>query len=143
MRLEPLFDMALDYGDGFFVIAPYGGTEGAGYGSGGGRVTGQEVNGSVRWSNHPRRREDGVMMPDAHGVIATDDGARILFHLGGYSNVIEGAPSKRGIVSPATFATDDDRYRWLNDVIAIGEGVIDFETLRLELRYFAAVGERT
>jgi hypothetical protein len=33
MRLEPIFDMDLDYEDGFFVIAPYGGTEGTGYGS--------------------------------------------------------------------------------------------------------------
>jgi hypothetical protein len=30
MRLEPIFDTELDYADGFFVIAPYGGAEGAG-----------------------------------------------------------------------------------------------------------------
>ncbi len=76
-------------------------------------------------------------MPDAHGVIETDDGARVLFYLTGYSRPIEGSPNLRAIVSPATFETDDDRYRWLNDVIAVGEGVIDFETLRLRLRYGA------
>jgi hypothetical protein len=143
MRLEPIFDMELDYADGFFVIAPYGGTEGAGYGSGGGRVSNKRVAGAVRWSNHPRRREDGVLVPDAHGVIETDDGARIVFHLGGYSTAVEGSPTKRGIISPATFATDDERYRWLNDVIAVGEGTIDFETMRLQMSYFAAVGEAT
>ena len=141
MRLEPIFEMELDYAGGFFVIAPYGGTEGAGYGSGEGRVTGERVSGSVRWSNHPRRREDGVLLPDAHGVIETNDGARILFHLGGYSSVIEGEAAKRGILSPATFATDDDRYRWLNDVVAVGEGIIDFRTLRLQLRYYATINE--
>ena len=143
MRLEPIFDMELDYADGFFVLAPYGGTEGAGYGSGGGRVSGDRDAGAVRWSNHPRRREDGVLIPDAHGVIETADGARIVFHLGGYSTTLEGSPSRRAIVSPATFATDDARYRWLNDVIAVGEGTIDFETMRLQMSYFAAVGEAT
>lgn len=141
MRLEPLFDIDLDYEDGFFVIAPYGGTEGIGYGSGRGRVSGERVAGAVRWSNHPRRREDGVLVPDAHGVIETDDGARIVFHLAGYSTPIEASSTKRAIVSPATFASDDDRYRWLNDVVAVGEGTIDFETLRLGMRYYAAVNE--
>ncbi|HVL31757.1 MAG TPA: DUF3237 family protein [Solirubrobacteraceae bacterium] len=141
MRLEPIFEMELDYAGGFFVIAPYGGTEGAGYGSGEGHVSGERLSGSVRWSNHPRRREDGVLLPDAHGVIETDDGARIVFHLGGYSTVIDGEPAKRSILSPATFATDDDRYRWLNDVVAVGEGIIDFRTLRLRLRYYAVVNE--
>jgi hypothetical protein len=141
MRLEPLFEMELDYEGGFFVIAPYGGGEGAGYGDGKGRVSGEQVNGSIRWSNHPRRREDGVLVPDAHGVIETDDGARIVFHLGGYSLVLEGEPARRGIVSPATFATDDERYRWLNDVIAIGEGSIDFTTLRLRMSYHRCVAD--
>ncbi len=43
--------------------------------------------------------------------------------------------------TPASFETDDDRYCWLNDVIAVGEGVIDFETLRLRLRYYGCVEE--
>ncbi len=143
MRLDPIFEMDLDYEDGFFVIAPYGGTEGVGYGSGRGRVSGERVTGAVRWSNHPRRREDGMLVPDAHGVIETDDDARIVFHLGGYSTAMEGSATKRAIVSPATFATDDERYRWLNDVVAVGEGTIDFQTLRLQMRYYAAVNEAT
>jgi len=60
---------------------------------------------------------------------------------GGYSSVIGGEAAKRAIVSPAIFATDDDRYRWLNDVVAVGEGIIDFRTLRLQLRYYAAINE--
>ncbi len=141
MRLEFLLEMELGYEGGFFVMAPYGEREGSGYGDGSGWVAGDRVNGSVRWSNHPHRREDGVLVPDAHGVITTADGARILFHLTGYSHPVEGSPKLRTIVSPASFETDDDRYRWLNDVIAIGEGVIDFETLLLRLRYHACIGE--
>ena len=141
MRLDFLFEMELDYDGGFFVIAPYGEAQGSGYGTGGGRVIGERVSGTVRWSNHPSRREDGVLMPDAHGVIDTDDGARIIFHLGGYSHPIEDAPTLRAIVSPATFETDDDGYRWLNDVIAVGDGTIDFQTLSLQMRYYACIGE--
>ncbi len=141
MHLEFLFEMELDYEGGFFVMAPYGEREGRGYGDGRGRVFGDRLSGSVRWSNHPHRREDGVLVPDAHGVIETDDGARILFHLGGYSHPIEGSPKLRVIVSPGTFASDNEHYRWLNDVIAVGEGLIDFETLRLRLRYYACIGE--
>ncbi|MDX6678284.1 MAG: hypothetical protein QOE31_2336 [Solirubrobacteraceae bacterium] len=43
-----------------------------------------------------------------------DDGAKIIFHLGGYSHPIEDAPKLRASVSPAMFETDDGRYRWLN-----------------------------
>jgi hypothetical protein len=141
MKLEFLFDIELDYAGGFAVLAPYGEREGSGYGSGGGSVSGERVNGTLRWSNHPRRREDGVLMPDAHGLIDTDDGARILFHFSGYSHPIEGAPTLRKVVSPGTFESDDDRYRWLNDVVVMAEGTIDFETLRLGLRCYACVTE--
>lgn len=143
MKLEPLLEIELGYEGGFFVMAPYGEQEGVGYGDGRGRVSGDRLNGSVRWSNHPHRREDGVLVPDAHGVIETDDGARVLFRLGGYSHPVPGSPKLRSIVSPATFATDDDRYRWLNDVLAVGEGTIDFETLQLRLRYYECRNEVT
>lgn len=141
MKLEPLFEMELDYEGGFFLLAAHGEQEGVGYGDGRGRVSGDRLGGSVRWSNHPHRREDGVLEPDAHGVIETGDGARVVFHLGGYSHPVPGSPALRSIVSPATFATDDERYRWLNDVVAVGEGTIDFETLRLRFRYYACVNE--
>ncbi len=35
-------------------------------GYGGGRVAGDSLDGSVRWSNLPHRREDGVLVPNAH-----------------------------------------------------------------------------
>ncbi len=37
----------------------------------------------MRWSNHPRARGDGVMLPCARGVILTDDGAEVMFDLTG------------------------------------------------------------
>jgi len=39
--------------------------------------------GQVRWVNHPRRRSDGRMLPDASGIVQTDDGARVMFRMQG------------------------------------------------------------
>jgi hypothetical protein len=70
------------YGD-FVLVRPYGNREGAGYGEGDGTASGARLNGAVRWVTHPRRRSDGAMLPDAHGVIQTRDGALVMFSLHG------------------------------------------------------------
>jgi hypothetical protein len=85
MRLEHLCDMefvhqeAPGLGEKFLLIRPYGGEEGSGYGEGDGTVTGPQFQGRLRWVNHPHRRSDGAMLPNAHGVIRTDDDATIMF----------------------------------------------------------------
>ena len=62
----------------------------------------------------PALRGDGTFCPDFDGVISTDDGAQVLFHIGGYGRAYpEGAG--RQIVSWLTHVSDDPRYRWLND----------------------------
>jgi hypothetical protein len=81
MRLEHVCDRELVYREEtvysgkFVLVRPYGGEEGTGYGEGDGTVTGPQLRGTVRWVNHPQRRNDGTMVPDAHGVIVTDDHA--------------------------------------------------------------------
>jgi hypothetical protein len=74
VRLEPLCVLALEYDErgvpgGFVLAVPSAGGDGAGYGAGHGAARGERLNGAVVWSNHPRRRSDGRMLPDAHGVI--------------------------------------------------------------------------
>ena len=77
MRLEHLCDLELAYremptlGTDFVLVRPYGSEEGTGYGEGDGKVSGPQLSGTVRWVNHPHRRSDRVMLPDAHGVILT------------------------------------------------------------------------
>src|SRR5512146_363016 len=89
MQLEFLCDMELAYrvepltGEKFALVRPYGGEEGAGYGEGDGTVTGPRLQGAIRWVNHPHRRSDGSMLPDAHGIIVTHDHAVIRFTLQG------------------------------------------------------------
>ena len=81
MQLEYICDMELVYREEplysakFLLVRPYAGEEGTGYGEGDGSVTGPQIQGSLRWVNHPHRRSDGAMLPDADGVILTEDHA--------------------------------------------------------------------
>src|SRR5215210_2698751 len=80
VRLEPLCTFEWSYdadgrvSDGYVLLRPFGGGDGAGYGEGHGAVKGDRLAGTCVWSNHPRRRGDGRMLPDVHGVTVTDDG---------------------------------------------------------------------
>ncbi len=147
MRLEPLCELDMYYrGEGVW-LKPYGEKEAAGYGAGDGEVTGQRLNGKMVWSNHPRRREDGVWCPDVDGYIVTEDGARVLVEIRGYS-VREDTPEvRRAIVAGVGFRASDPKYRWLNVVIGVGEGEIEenpTDTSNLDhwtLRVFACVNE--
>ncbi len=118
------------YGEPPLRIEPFGGREGAAYGTGEGRVDGERLAGTVRWSNWPRRRNDGVWIPNITGVIDTDDGAGVLFSFAGGYSVVEETRGCRhqGIVCPATFLTEDEGYGWLNCLFAVVEGIIDMET---------------
>lgn len=86
-----------------------------------GRCDGR-ITGVFRGANHPRRRGDGTFMPDFQGVIETDDGATILFDYRGYGRAYP--VGRRQIVAVATHVSDDERYHWLNDTLAVGVGEV-------------------
>jgi hypothetical protein len=60
----------------------------------------------------------------------------VLFDLGGLSWLRDG----RG-VHVMRFETAVPDHRWLNDVIAIGEGVVDVQHSRLSMRYYECIVE--
>jgi hypothetical protein len=144
MRLEHLCDMELVYREEplyqgkFLVVRPYGGEEGSGYGEGDGSVRGPKLSGAVRWVNHPHRRSDGTMLPDAHGVIVTDDGALVMFTLQGRT-FFENDTGKQ--VLTTIFEAEDQLYCWLNTTICILEGVISAERGSMRARIYACVHE--
>ena len=74
----------------------------------------------MRGANHPRRRTDGTFCPDFQGVIETADGAEVFFDWRGYGRAYPAG--RRQVVLCATHLADDERYRWLNDVICVGAG---------------------
>ena len=129
------------YVDGEWV-RPFGTAEAAGFGWGEGTVSGDVLQGSVRWANYPRRREDGVWTPNLRGVIRTEDGAGVLISLHGQS-VQEDSPdaARRAILTRVELLSDHDRYRWLNTSFVIGEGEIDEDTEAWWVQSFVCVSE--
>lgn len=129
MKLEPLCEMDLAYQGGFALVKPYGGEEGTGYGTGDGTVSGG-LTGNVRWANHPHRRTDGRMLPDAAGEIRTAEGELVMFRLTGRTVFREvNGTRKGGQLLSCLFETDAARLAWLNDA------------LRLRLKVFSCVHE--
>jgi hypothetical protein len=140
MKLEYVCDMELVYqetpgiGGKFRVIRPYGGEEGSGYGEGDGTVNGPRLQGTLRWVNHPHRRSDGAMLPNAHGVILTHDGAIVMFSLHGRT-FFDGNTGKQLLFT--TFEAEDQPYQWLNQAVCVLEGVVDRKRLSMHARVYA------
>jgi hypothetical protein len=143
VRLEPLSVFRWSYDQdvrvaapGYTIVSAYGSDEGIGYGEGRGAASGR-IEGSVVWSNYPRRRSDGRMLPDVRGIITTADGASILLELRGRT-VFEGdQPGRQSLVG--WLESDHERYRWLNDVVCVAEGRIGADGIELHL--YAAIHE--
>jgi Protein of unknown function (DUF3237) len=143
MKLEPLGELKLVYtnstfGEQFVMVQPYGTQEGTAFGDLEGSVTGERLRGKVRLTNHPHRRSDGVMLPNAHGVIRTDDGAIVLFTLQGRTVFVE----ERGRqLLAAVFESEDERYKWLNNTFCVLEGAFDPPTMSMRARVYSCVSD--
>ncbi len=143
MRLERVGELELVYrdssfGEKFLLARPYGGESGVGYGEGDGSIQGERIQGKLRWVNHPRRRGDGSMLPDAHGVIRTGDGAIVFFTLQGRTVWVN--EMGRQLLS-VEFESGDDRYKWLNNTYCILEGKIDPVALKMTAQVYSCVSD--
>jgi hypothetical protein len=130
VRLDPLCTMDLRYTSDFHLVRPYGNESGLGWGVGDGTVAGERLSGSTQWSNQPRRRGDGVMLPNARGVITTSESAEVFFDLTGRTVFVErdGATVGRQLLM-TLFESEDERFAWLNNKVCMTEGAIDPERL--------------
>ena len=143
MRLDLLGEMELIYrdssfGEKFILTRPFGGEEGSGYGEGEGTIKGERINGTLRWVNHPHRRSDGSMLPDAHGIIKTADGAIVLFVMQGRTVWV----GEAGIqLLSVTFESQDERYKWLNNTYCVLEGAIDSVALKMRSRVYLCISD--
>lgn len=123
MRLDPIGELRLAYGDeGFMRVRPYGTEEGSGWGDGDGTIEGDELNGSVRWSNAPHVRSDNTFLPHAHGRIQTHDGATILFLMEGRTPGTGQEEGKQ--LLRLVLESEDPRYAWVNTAFVVAEGVV-------------------
>ena len=132
--LSPLCSVDLRYEGDFHLVRPYGNESGTGWGRGQGTVTGQRVAGSYAWSNHPRRRGDGSMLPEVRGVVTTHDGAEVMLELTGRTSFDENGVGHQSLF--VLFEAEHPSYAWLNDLICVGEGRID-ENLTSHIDVFA------
>jgi Protein of unknown function (DUF3237) len=123
MRLEHLFDLDLRYEGEYVVVRPYGGQDGIGYAAGAGRATGPRVEGTVRFSNNPRVRGDGVLLPALDGAITTDDGARLVFSSTGLGRKEKGGRRFRAALA-MTLESDDERYAWVNESLCVADATV-------------------
>jgi hypothetical protein len=144
VKLDRLCTLEIAYSGAFHVVRPYGNESGAGWGRGEGVVSGDRLAGTVEWSNHPSRRGDGTMLPNARGVITTEDGAEVLFELTGRTVFIdrEGEEVGRQLVMLLLESEADD-YRWLNNTVCICEGRYDPTAAAAHGRFTCPTGTPT
>lgn len=121
-ELRPLYRVRFHYPEGWVIpLAGSESPESQSFFFAEGRCEGR-IQGRFRGANHPRRRSDGTYEPDFQGVIETEDGAVVYFDYRGYGRAYP--VGRRQIVSTATHLSNDERYRWLNDVVSVGTGEV-------------------
>lgn len=126
MELEPLFEGRFAFkgveGDHFAAYGEDG--DKVGYVVGDGAIKGQQLRGTLTWTNTPRKRADGTWLYDFTGLIRTDDDVLIRFETGGYNWSLTDDPFeyvRRKVVGALTFQTAGEKYRWLNTTYALLE----------------------
>jgi hypothetical protein len=139
MRLEHLFDLDLRYEGEYVLVRPYGGQDGIGYAAGAGRATGPRVEGDVRFSNNPRVRGDGVLLPALDGAIATDDGARLVFSSTGLGRQEDDRRRFRAVLA-MTLESDDERYAWVNESLCIADATVTGRHVEMQVHRLLAEG---
>jgi hypothetical protein len=74
------------------------------------------------------------MLPDAHGIILTQDHFVVIFTLQGRT-VFEQGQGKQ--LLSVIFEAEAEPYRWLNSTLCVLEGLIDGERLEMRARVYA------
>jgi hypothetical protein len=95
--------------------------------AGRGRCEGR-VSGDFHGTNRARRRGPGPFEPDYHGVIATDDGATILWDLNGY-----GWPDAGRVLATIKHVTADAAYEFLNEALCVANGEVRGREITLDV----------
>jgi hypothetical protein len=122
MKLLPLYRVRFSYPEGWDVgLSSPSSTEGQHFFLAEGTCEGR-IQGKFRGANHPRRRGDGTYEPNFQGVIETTDGAVIFFDYAGYGRAYP--VGRRQIVVAGFHLSDDEKYGWLNDSLAVGTGEV-------------------
>jgi hypothetical protein len=102
-----------------------------------GRVSGDTLSGSLRLSQLPRWRVDGMLLPDLHGMIESETGEKVAVRAGGYGLRVADAPEDRTVLHWMRFSSAAPAISWLNATVAFGIGRFTDADGMARLRYFA------
>ena len=129
--LVHLFDLELQatgYLDAPSVTSPEG-RVGKILGGGEGTVNGPRLQGTIRWEIYCSAPGDSTCKIEVPGIIETSDGAKIRFEtIGESGSRYTKTPKAEKEVFSMRFQTEDERYAWLNKLLAVGVGEFDMET---------------
>lgn len=125
--LELLFSLELHY-QGPIELAPMGDKVSQLVGGGDGTLIGPRVRGTVRWSNYETTGEDLVCALQVPGFIQTHDGAEIQFEGREFAMPISDGSKQWRVAGVLRFKTDDRRYVWLNEALALTNGMFDYDS---------------
>ena len=96
-----------------------------------GKVSGDQINGTVEGVDYLEVRPDGKFSLSLHASIATNDGANI--------KLIETGLNDQGALRlNMNFHTSDKRYEWLNRALVWGTGDVNFETGTVKIKAYLA-----
>lgn len=141
--LEPLFRVELQYQEGLAAITSPEGRLGQYLGSGNGTIQGQGIQGMVRWDLYEVVGETQCQTNFA-GFIETDNGAKIRFEANGFGIVPDKSkPQQWHIANAVQFDTEDQRYHWLNTMLALWDGEFDMETYRHSYQVYTRDSDRS
>ena len=137
VRLTPLFEARWSYEE-FSRVMPFGAhSEGQTYAfSKPSRVDGERLSGSYRLVQFPRLRADGVLLPEAHGLIETESGEHVATKAAGYGIPAPVRPGDRIVTHWMRLWTGAADLAWLNSTMAFGVG--SFADDEAHVRYFVA-----
>lgn len=135
-ELEPFFVLELQY-RGRIELAPIGEKIGRLAGGGDGTLTGRKLKGRVRWSNYETTGNDGICSLQVPGVIHTHDGAEIRFEGRELAMPASDGSKKWKVAGVMRFHTDDPRYVWINETLAVTSGTFDYESGRARWSAYA------
>ena len=97
-----------------------------------GRLTGSLTGASS--ANWLTRTPGGLGLPDVRIAIRTSDDAVVLMHYAGRVRLVPGKTSV-ALIAPV-FETGDPRYSWINEIQAVGKGVLSADRTTLDYEIY-------
>ncbi len=140
MRLEPFFELSLQYRPEMAPVVPSQGREGTLLGSGDGRVEGPRLRGAVRWSIFEVTGAERCKV-NLVGTIQAEDGRNVTFDAVGFGIVGDPRlPTRWHMNAAVQFSTDPDGpHAWLNQLLAVWDGRFEMGTGQHVYRAYAPI----